>query len=75
MADTDCTGKALMQHMLDGETILHNTGTDSETSRSFNLSSQQASIDSVGSGSENMSWKSSIIPDSKSYDFFKDRKR
>ncbi|VDI20919.1 Hypothetical predicted protein [Mytilus galloprovincialis] len=66
MADTDCTGKELMQDMLDGETVLHNTGTDSDTSRSLNLSSQQASIDSVGSGSENMSWKSSISPDSRS---------
>ncbi|CAG2217251.1 unnamed protein product [Mytilus edulis] len=66
MADTDCTGKELMQDMLDGETLLHNTGTDSDTSRSLNLSSQQASIDSVGSGSENMSWKSSISPDSRS---------
>ncbi|VDI20920.1 Hypothetical predicted protein [Mytilus galloprovincialis] len=26
MADTDCTGKDLMQDMLDGETVLHNTG-------------------------------------------------
>ena len=67
MAGTDCSGNKYMADMLDGDnTGLRNTGADSETSRSPNLSSQQASVDSVGSFSENNSWKSSFSHDSRS---------
>lgn len=63
MAENDCTKNDIMEDFLDGEPTLRNTGAESDTSRSPNLSSQQASLDSVGSLS---SFKSSLSHDSRS---------
>lgn len=63
MAETDCTKNAMMEDLLEGEVTLRHTGAESDTSRSPNLSSQQASLDSVGSLS---SFKSSLSHDSRS---------